>query len=625
MTSDADAPSSDPLEQARRRYEAERAKRLRSDGLAQYQELQGDYADFDRDPFVEPGFTRDAIVEQVEVVIVGGGFAGMLTAINLSEHGIRDIRIVEKAGDFGGTWYWNRYPGCMCDVESYTYLPLLEETGYMPTEKYASAPEIFAYCQLLGRHYDLYPLALFQTEIDTAEWDDESLRWQVRTSRGDQLAARFLVTAGGILHKAKLPGIPGIADYRGRAFHTSRWNYSVTGGAPGQPMDRLADQRVGIIGTGATAVQVVPQLGRSAQEVFVFQRTPSAVGQRDNGPTDEEWYRSLAPGWHAERVRNFTQAVTGQKPSRDLVGDGWTKVMWEDTQTEVLDPQEADRLEQSDLATMQEIRDRVERIVEDPDTAERLKPWYGKHCKRVCFHDDYLPAFNRPNVHLVDTDGRGVEAITERGVVANGVEYPLDVLVFASGFEVTTDLDQRLGFDPRGRGGVAMSERWHDGAHTLHGVLSAEFPNMMMISLVQAGFGTNFLHFLSESAKHVAWLIATCIEEGVATIEATPEAEEDWLEVLLGVAGGIAEYSMNCTPGYYNSEQVHDDEGGAEPGLHGQPPGLRRVPVALARRGRLPGHQRRARRTPDLTRGERVERWYRCAGVVPVAPAGRPS
>jgi cation diffusion facilitator CzcD-associated flavoprotein CzcO len=552
--------SHDPTElsEAKARYQQERAKRLRPDGLRQYEELKGEFADFDRDPFVEPGFTREPVVEAPDVVIVGGGFAGMMTAINLGRHGIRNVRIVEKAGDFGGTWYWNRYPGCMCDVESYTYLPLLEETGYVPTEKYASATEIFGYCQLLGRHFDLYPLALFQTEMDTAEWDDDAQRWQVRTSRGDQLSCRFLVTAGGILHKAKLPGIPGIDTFEGDAFHTSRWDYGVTGGAPGVAMDGLADKRVGIIGTGATAVQAVPKLAEAAQELYVFQRTPSPVGVRDNGPTDEAWFRSLESGWQDERVRNFTQAVTGRKPERDLVGDGWTKVMWEDTQTEVEDPALAEALEASDFETMQELRQRVDDIVEDPETAERLKPWYGKHCKRVCFHDEYLPTFNRPNVHLVDTDGRGVEAVTPTGVVANGVEHPVDVLVFASGFEVTTDLEQRLGFDPKGRDGVAMSERWHDGAHTLHGVLSAEFPNMMMISLVQAGFGTNFLHFLSESAKHVAWLIATCIDEGVTTIEATPDAEEQWLRVLLGVATKIAAYSGNCTPGYYNSEQQRD-------------------------------------------------------------------
>lgn len=546
------------LEAARERYQAERAKRLRSDGLAQYTDIEGDFADFDRDPFADPGFTRDPIQEDVEVLIVGGGFAGMLTAIELKARGVDDIRIVDKAGDFGGTWYWNRYPGCMCDVESYTYLPLLEETGYMPTEKYASAVEIFGYCQLLGRHYDLYPHALFQTEIDEAEWDEERLRWDVRTSRGDVLSARFLVTAGGILHKAKLPGIAGIRGFKGDAFHTSRWDYSVTGGAPGVPMGGLADKRVAIIGTGATAVQAVPRLAEAAKELYVFQRTPSPVGQRDNGPTDEEWFRSLPEGWHAERVRNFTEAVTGKKPEKDLVGDGWTRVMWEDTQTAVDDPDLAAELERSDFETMEELRARVDRIVEDPETAERLKPWYGKHCKRVCFHDEYLPAFNRPDVHLVDTDGRGVEEITEHGIVACGVEYPVDVIVFASGFEVTTDLEHRLGFNPKGRGGVAMSERWNDGAHTLHGILSAEFPNLLMISLIQAGFGTNFLHFLSKSAEHVAWTIATCEERGIATIEATPEAEEEWLQLLLGVAMGIAGYSTSCTPGYYNAEQGRD-------------------------------------------------------------------
>ncbi len=556
-----DASSVDAaLEAARERYRAERAKRVRDDGNAQYEELTGDLADFDRDPFADPGFTRDAVTEDVEVLVIGCGFAGMLTALELTARGVTDIRLVDRAGDFGGTWYWNRYPGCMCDVESYTYLPLLEETGYMPTEKYASAVEIFSYAQLVGRHYDLYPHALFHTEVVEALWHDDTERWHVRTNWGDELSCRFLVTAGGILHKAKLPGIAGISRFKGKAFHTSRWNYDVTGGAPGVFMDKLADKRVAVIGTGATAVQVVPRVAEAAQELFVFQRTPSPVGQRDNGPTDVEWFESLQPGWHDERVKNFTEAVTGKHPEKDLVDDGWTHVMWEDTQTKTSDADRARAMERSDFETMQEIRDRIERIVDDPDTAEKLKPWYGKHCKRVCFHDEYLPAFNRPNVHLVDTDGRGVEAITENGVVAGGVEYPVDVIVFASGFEVTTDLEHRLGFNPVGRGGVRMSDRWADGAHTLHGILSAEFPNLLMISLIQAGFGTNFLHFLSKSAEHVAWLIATCEERGIATIEATPQAEDEWYDLLLSVALGIAGYSTRCTPGYYNSEQGRDSK-----------------------------------------------------------------
>ena len=321
------------------------------------------------------------------------------------------------------------------------------------------------------------------------------------TSRDDRLSARFLVLAGGILHKAKLPGIPGIDRFEGKAFHTSRWDYRYTGGGPDEPMDQLADKRVGIIGTGATAVQVVPQLARAAKEVFVFQRTPGAVGVRNQQPTDVEWFQSLEPGWQHERIVNFTQAVTGAQPEVDMVNDGWTEVMWVDTQRGAESKEEAEALERIDFEVMEAIRQRVETVVEDPETAERLKPYWGKHCKRVCFHDDYLAAFNRPNVHLVDTEGRGVDEITARGPVVDGVEYPVDLLIYASGFEVTTDLHQRLGFDPKGVGGVALSERWAEGAHTLHGVLASGFPNLLLISLVQGGFGTNFSHLLSESAN----------------------------------------------------------------------------------------------------------------------------
>ena len=540
------------IDEVRERYRVEQQKRIRPDGMAQWAELG---EDLDRDPFVEPGFTRDPVVEETTVVIVGGGFAGMLTAIHLAKHGITDVRIVEKAGDFGGTWYWNRYPGCMCDVESYVYLPLLEETGFMPTEHYASAPEIFEYSKLLARTFDLYSRALFQTDVTGADWDEEAQRWQVTTSRGDRLSSRFFVLAGGILHKAKLPGIAGIDDFEGKAFHTSRWDYGYTGGSPTEPMDQLADKRVGIIGTGATAVQVVPQIARAAKEVFVFQRTPGAVGVRNQQPTDVEWYESLEPGWQHERIVNFTQAVTGAKPEVDMVADGWTEVMWVDTQKGADTPEEREALERIDFEVMETIRGRVDEIVEDPETAAKLKPYWGKHCKRVCFHDDYLPAFNRPNVHLVDTEGRGVEAITSRGPVVDGVEYPVDLLIYASGFEVTTDLYHRLGFDPKGRDGVALSQRWAEGAHTLHGVLASGFPNMLLISLVQGGFGTNFSHLLSESAKHVASIVEACIDQGVVVIEPEEAAEEEWLSLLLGVGMGNALYFQTCTPSFYNSEQ----------------------------------------------------------------------
>ena len=541
------------IDQLRQRYRLEQQKRLRPDGMAQWRELK-EFGDLDRDPFVEPGFTREPVVEETTVVVVGGGFAGMLTAIDLGRHGITDLRIVEKAGDFGGTWYWNRYPGCMCDVESYTYLPLLEETGFMPSERYASATEIYEYSKLLARTFDLYPCALFQTDVTGAEWDEQARRWLVTTTRDDRLSSQFLVLAGGILHKAKLPGIPGIENFENKAFHTSRWDYDYTGGSPTAPMDGLADKRVGIIGTGATAVQVVPQIARVAKELYVFQRTPGAVGVRDQRPTDVEWFQSLKPGWQKERTINFTQAVTGAQPEVDLVDDGWTEVMWVDTRAPESE-EEVEAFERSDFETMEAIRRRIDEIVQDPETAEKLKPYWGKHCKRVCFHDDYLPAFNLPNVHLVDTNGRGVDKLTAHGPVVNGVEYPVDLLIYASGFEVTTDLHQRLGFDPKGRDGITLSERWAEGAHTLHGVLASGFPNLLLISLVQGGFGTNFSHLLSESAKHVANIVEACVEQDIAVIEPEETAEEEWLAVLLRVGVGGARYFQGCTPSFYNSEQ----------------------------------------------------------------------
>jgi cation diffusion facilitator CzcD-associated flavoprotein CzcO len=542
------------IEEARRRYRAEREKRLRADGQAQYAQLTEVDEAFDHDPWVEPGFTRDAVVEETQAVIVGGGFAGMLTAIALRERGVTDFRIVEKGGDFGGTWYWNRYPGCMCDVESLIYLPLLEETGYRPTMRYVPAPEIFEHCQRIGRQFELYPHALFQTEIETAAWDEGASRWRVTTTRGDELSARFLITAGGILHKAKLPAIEGITDFAGRAFHTARWDYGYTGGSPTEPMDRLADKRVGIIGTGATSIQLVPQLARAAKEVYVFQRTPSAVGVRANAPIDPAWFDEQEPGWQLERMRNFTAAVTGEQPDDDLVGDGWTDVLWVNTQVEATSPGEAAELERSDFETMESRGGRRDAVVEDPATAEKLKPWYGKHCKRICFHDDYLAAFNQPNVHLVDTDGRGVQQVTAAGPVVDGAEYELDLLVYASGFEVTTGLVSRLGFDPVGRNGVRLGERWADGAHTLHGVLTNGFPNLLVCHFIQAGFGLNFHHYLRELTTHLASIVATAVEEDITSIEATVEAEDAWLALLWEAGKGFGRYSAACTPSFHNSE-----------------------------------------------------------------------
>jgi len=547
-------------DELREKYKRERDKRiqLRSEGIAQFKELKGIFADFDRDPYVEPGFVRPPIVEETDVLIVGAGIGGMMTAAHLFKADITTYRIIDKAGDFGGTWYWNRYPGCMCDVESYCYLPMLEETGYMPKHKYAHASEIFEYFQLLGRTFEMYPKALFQTEVTGMVWDEDANRWLVTTSRQDRLSARFVAIAGGVLHKAKLPGISGIETFKGHAFHTSRWDYAYTGGSPETPMDKLSDKRVGIIGTGATAVQAVPKLAQAAKHLYVLQRTPSAVSPRDQRPTDPEWFKQLAskPGWQHERIENFTGMITGKNPPVDMVQDGWTKLLGIDTRRHPRDAEEALLLDLIDFRNMDQIRARVDQTVSDKATAESLKPWYKQSCKRPCFHDDYLPAFNHANVTLVDTDGKGVERVTATGVVVAGVEYPIDLLIFASGFEMGTAYAHRLGFDPKGTGGVSMSDSWINGPYTLHGIHAHGFPNLLMNSATQGGQDVNFSFTLTQTAKHMAYTIARCLKEGVVRVEPTITAEEEWNQVIVATLAAYGAYHASCTPGYLNNEGV---------------------------------------------------------------------
>ena len=415
----------------RAKYRAERDRRLRAEGNAQYIKIEAEFSRYLDDPYVAPGFTRDALSDEIDVVVIGGGFGGLLAGARLREAGVKNVRLIEKGGDFGGTWYWNRYPGAACDVESYVYLPLLEEVGYMPVEKYTRAPEILKYCRMIGEKYDLYQDACFQTEVTALNWDDAASRWIISTNRGDAMKARFVIMANGPLHRPKLPGIPGVETFKGHTFHTSRWDYDYTGGDPMGGLTGLKGKRVGIIGTGATAVQCVPHLGESADQLFVFQRTPSSIDRRDNRPTDPKWVESLQPGWQQHRMDNFNILVSGGYAKEDLVADGWTDIIRnlgivatirkaQSADGSVGDP--AELLQLADFRKMEQIRARVDEYVADKDTAARLKPWYNQFCKRPCFHDDYLATFNRPNVTLVDTQGLGVQQITERGVVVDGVE-----------------------------------------------------------------------------------------------------------------------------------------------------------------------------------------------------------
>jgi cyclohexanone monooxygenase len=543
------------------RYRAERDKRLRQDGNEQYQEIAGSYAHYLEDPYVPPGFTRDPITDETEVVVIGGGFGGLLAAARLREAGVADIRIIEKGGDFGGTWYWNRYPGAACDIESYIYLPLLEEVGYLPVEKYSRAPEILAYSRRIGEHFDLYKGAVFQTEVTEVRWDEAIARWIVKTNRGDAIKARFVTMANGPLHRPKLPGIPGIESYKGHSFHTSRWDYEYTGGDNNGGLTGLAGKRVGVIGTGATAVQCVPHLGEGAGELFVFQRTPSSIDVRNNRPTDPDWARSLEPGWQQKRMNNFNVLVSGGFQDEDLVDDGWTDIIGnilllarkKMAAGETVDDPAA-LMQLADFKKMEQVRARVDQTVQDKATAEALKPYYNQFCKRPCFHDEYLAAFNRPNVHLIDTQGRGVERITEKGVVVDGVEYELDCLIYATGFEVGTSYTRRSGYELYGRGGQALSQKWADGISTLHGLHSRGFPNCFIISNAQSGFTANFPHMINEQSKHIAYIVKHAADHQIRLVEASEEAEAKWVQTIIDLSIMRQQFLEECTPGYYNNE-----------------------------------------------------------------------
>jgi len=541
------------------KYRAERDKRVRADGNEQYIEMKGAFAHYLDDPYVAP-VPRAPLTDETEVLIVGGGFGGLLAAARLREAGVSDIRIVEKGGDFGGTWYWNRYPGAACDIESYIYLPLLEEVGYMPVEKYTRAPEILAYCKRIADHYDLYKTAVFQTEVKDLRWDEKAARWIVSTNKGDAMRARFVIMANGPLHRPKLPGISGVESYKGHSFHTSRWDYDYTGGTAMGGLDKLKDKVVGIIGTGATAVQCVPHLGAGAKHLYVFQRTPSSIDVRNNRPTDPDWAASLQPGWQQARMNNFNALISGIPQNEDLVNDGWTDIIVNlgviarnrSAAAGATNPGEL--LELADYRKMEQIRARAASEVKDPAVAEALKPYYRQFCKRPCFHDDYLATFNRPNVTLVDTQGKGVERITERGIVANGKEYPLDCIVYGTGFEVGTSYARRSGYEVYGKDGQSLTEKWKDGVSTFHGFFSRGFPNLFIVSNSQSGFTANFPHMLNAQSQHMAYVIKHAADHQVRTIEPTDESEKAWVQTIIDVAMMRQQFLEECTPGYYNNE-----------------------------------------------------------------------
>ena len=552
-------PSFDP-EAVRAKYLAERDRRLVA-GRADIRDLDHDeyFARYRDDPFT-PMTERDPVADEVDVVILGGGIAGITTGAHLRRAGVEHIRVIDQAGGMGGTWYWNRYPGVMCDVESYIYLPMLEELGEVPTQRYAFGEEILAHLEALADHFGLNDDALFHTGVTRAEWHEEESRWRIHTDRGDVVSCRWYVLAPGILNLMKLPAIEGMGEFAGRSFHTARWDYDYTGGGPHAPLERLEDKTVALIGTGASGIQVLPPLAASAKHVYVFQRTPSAIGERGNRSTEPEFADRLEPGWQKARMDNFQAIMVGRSVDEDQVDDGWTHhyalVNNPPRRPGMTLAEFIENAEAIDYAVMEEHRHRVEELVEDPETAEILKPYYRYICKRPCFHDEYLSAYNCPNVTLVDCPA-GLERITETGPVVSGQLYEVDCIIYGTGFEPErTPLYRRAGHDIVGREGVTLAEKWADGAASLYGVMTRGFPNLFLMPAPtqQAVVTVNYTQLAVAGAEFVTGAISLLRKQGVEAFDVSAQAEEAWTQKIVDSHAPGTAVMRACTPSRINNE-----------------------------------------------------------------------
>jgi cation diffusion facilitator CzcD-associated flavoprotein CzcO len=549
----------------RAKYRRERDRRIRKEHNDQYIPASGKWKDiYEVDPYT-PVAPRDPITGETDAVILGAGFCGMMAAHQLKQAGIDDFYILDHGGNFGGTWYWNRYPGIQCDNDSLVYMPLLEETNYMPSKKFADGYEIHDHCQRIADTFELRRNALFHTLIESLVWDAESNRWLVGTNRGDEIKARFVVLAMGPLNKPKLPGIAGIDRFKGKIFHTARWDYDYTGGEWRNPvLDKLKDKKVAIIGTGATAIQVVPYLAKYAKHTYVVQRTPSTIDERNNRPIDPEWYAGQKPGWQEERIRNFHHAAMERlAPGEpDLVQDIWTEIsrnMSAELEAEgwpELSPEEyARRREVMDYRVMERLRARCD-VVKDPATAEALKPYYRYLCKRPASNDDFYPAFNQDNVTLIDVaETQGLERLTESGFVHDGREYEIDCLIMASGYEVTNDLDRRWGISRlEGESGMSIYDYWREGFQTFQGMMAHKFPNMFFTGFTQAGANASNSKTFIDQGRHIGYIASQALLRGAVRVEPTQAAQDAYIRHLRAVAVDNSDYVNECTPSYFNNE-----------------------------------------------------------------------
>jgi len=364
-----------------------------------------------------------------------------------------------------------------------------------------------------------------------------------------------------------IPAIPRMKSFAGPAFHRARWDYAYTGGSQEHPrMTGLADKVVGVIGTGASAIQAIPPLAESSKQLYVFQRTPAAVGVRGDRPTDDEFAATLERGWHRERNENFQAVMLGQPVEADLVDDGWchhfARINNQRLEPGMTAEEYRFQVDEFDHEVMELHRQRIRETITDPARADLLMPYYKYSCRRPLFHDDFLPSLNRDNVTVVDCPV-GIDRVTEHGVVVDGQEYELDCIVYATGFEPeVTPLPRRAGHEIVGRGGRTIAEKWTDGAATLFGLMTSGFPNLFLMPCPgqQAVVTVNYTLLAEVGAEFVAEVIAALDADGVDAFDVTEDAEADWVRQVMtaSMASAPPPGGVPCTPG---SRMLFDDDG----------------------------------------------------------------
>jgi cyclohexanone monooxygenase len=477
--------------------------------------------------------------DSYDVVVVGAGFAGMYMLHRLRGQGMT-ARVYEQGSGVGGTWYWNRYPGARCDVESMQYSysfsdELQQEWDW--SERYAPQPEILAYANHVADRFNLRPDIQFDTRVERAEFDERANVWSVTTSDGKTVTARFMVLATGCLSNARKPDIRGLDGFKGKVYHTGHW--------PHEPVD-FTGQRVAVIGTGSSGIQSVPVIAEQASQLTVFQRTANfSIPARNAVLTEEErnWFRQNYP-----QIRRFAReearnGIYTEIPERGALDDGDNErrskyeARWQRGGLTFMSVYNNLVLDQAANDTAADfVREKIADIVKDRATAKLLQP--NDHpigSKRICIDTDYFAAFNRPNVKLVDIKSNPIEAITERAVRAGGKDYEVDAIVLATGFDAMTGSVAKI--DISGRGGQTLNQKWAEGPKTYLGLMSAGFPNLFIIT--GPGSPSVLSNMIVSIEQHVDW-IADCLSymraHGLDTMEAVKEAEDKWVAHVNDVA-----------------------------------------------------------------------------------------